>query len=886
MVFVGRELELDRLQRELALALNLSTGRSVFVQGAAGTGKSALVAEFLERVVRDRPGVTIGRGRCLQTFGSADPYLPFVEALRDLSDETTAGFVKRETLSEMIAELTPYWLSAIPMVGNLLSAGYATARKLGGGGGTDAAPSREALFIQYLELLQGLATQAPLILFLDDLQWADQSSIALLNHICRGLARQPVLIIATVRNDEAEREKHPVNGLIREVERESLGAALNLTDLEPETFARLLRAAFQGDVSEPLQRWMQGTAGSNPLFATELVRLLKESGAAEQKHGEWHLTVAIADLSVPRSAEAVVEGRLQALDAEEIKLLQYASIEGTEFNSMVLAAMLEEDELDLLERLEKLDRRHHLVRTSGEVELPDGEVATLLEFRHTLLQTVLYRQIVGKRRILLHRKAGECLERIYPDSTDRIAGKLARHLHEGRVKEGAYRYACAAADAARRIYAHWEAEEYLKIAIQHSPGGAETVALLERLADVYVAVGYYDQASTAFQGILDNHETDARMALRLRRKLATVERRLGSVAAPILLQRFRGLIAEAAEVPEERCHLLLEVGFLPNAVGVVEGAEEAVAIAESLNDSWLLAKALDQLAWALILGGRPREGLTHLERAYATAGGASDPIRTARYHNIRGVGYTKLGMFREAYGSFEQMLVAAEKLAEPNYISVACSNMGCELLKLGEYARAEEVLNQAFTIHQRRDRAYMLQSLFNLAKRAHWSGEFDTALRRYSELLELATELGYWTSEAVAHAGLGLCLLEVGRVDESRDAAAAAAAVVADRQDWFEDREFLEMLFARLESRDGDPAAGADRLIRAAESLEAADLFAFAQVRLERIRILKKHQPENARAELAAIAAEMAHVDFALAREINQLASELLHEVVAPLPSN
>ena len=886
MPFVGREPELDRLEREAALALDLGSGRSVFIQGSAGAGKSALAAEFLDRMVRDHPEVTLGRGRCLQTFGTADPYLPFVEALRDLSDETTAGFVQRETLSQMIAELTPFWLAAIPMVGNVLSAGYATARKISssGAGGSDGAPSREALFVQYLELIRGLAKQAPLIFFFDDLHWADHSSIALLNHISRGIASQRVLIVATLRDDEAERDKHPVMGLVRDLERENIGSKLTISDLDSGTLHQLLRGAFEGDVSEPLHRWLESTAGGNPLFATELVRLLKQSGAVHERHGEWHLTHAIADLPVPRSAEAVIEGRIQALDAEEAKLLQYASVEGTEFNSIVLAEMLEEDELDVLERLEQLDRKHHLVRTTGKLDLPDGEIATLLEFRNALFQTVLYRQVVGKRRILLHRKAGECLERVFGAGSERAASKLARHLHQGRVKEGAYRYATIAADGARRAYAHWEAEELYRIALQHAPDEEATIRLQERLGDVYMAVGFYDQANATYQGLLDLGP-DRSIALRAKRKMAMVDRRIGSVPAPLLLQRIRALIAETADEPEEKCHLLIETGFLPNAVDVLESVREAVAIAESLNADTLLAKSLEQLAWLLVMGGTPREALEPLERAFRAGGGTADPVGTARYHNIRGVAFSKLGDFREALRSFEEMLAVSDKLAEPNFISAACSNMGAALLILGEYDRAEEVLQRAFTIHQRSDRLYMLQSLFNLAKRAHWSGDLETALGRYDELLALARELEYWTSEAVAQAGRGLCLLELGRAVEAREAAGATAAVVADRQQWFEDREFIEILFARLEALDGDFSAAADRLHAAAESLDGSDMFAAAQVRIERTHILKQVDADAARSELEQLTAATAGWDSALGGPIEALRAELMMDIDAPLPA-
>jgi tetratricopeptide (TPR) repeat protein len=875
MNFVGRDTELDLLQREVALALELSAGRSVFVQGTAGTGKSALVREFLARLASERPGVSIARGRCLQSFGSADPYLPFVEALRDLSDESTAGFVQRETLSEMIAELTPFWLSAIPMVGGILSASFTTAWKLGGGATrSDAPPSREALFVQYLELLQGLAREAPLVLLLEDLHWADHSSIALLNHISRGIVSQPVLIIGTLRSDDATRDKHPVVGLIRDLERESIGTGLKLGDMEGETLDGLLSSLIGGNVSEPLLRWLHQTAGGNPLFASELVKLLLQNGGAVQLRGEWCLAEGVAELPVPRSAEAVIETRIEALDADEIKLLQYASVQGNEFDSIVLAGMLEVDELDTIEQLERLERAFQLVTTTGEVDLPDGEIATVFQFRHALVQTVLYRQVMGKRRVLLHRKAGEILERIFGDDTAGIAGKLSRHFHDGRVSERAYRYASVAAENARRVYAHWESEELYRIALAHAPDPAATAALHERLGDVYQTVGYYDEARSSFQASLNLAAPDVRTSLRLRRKLAVVDRLVGSVPAPEILHRLRGLLEESGEIDEERCLLLLELGFLPNAVGVMESTAEAVRIADSLTDASLLARALEQLAVAMIFGGDASGALPHLERGYAVGGGASDLLRTARYHNIRGVAYAKLGQYRKALGAFEEMLAASERLGSSNMVGAACSNLGLQLLILGQYERGEVVLQRAYSIHRHRDRSTIVQSLLSLAKGAYWAGDLEKGLQRYAELLEAAREVEYWTSEAVAAAGQALCLLEMGRVEEARAAADVAGAAIADREQWFEDRELIEILFARLEALEGRATVAVERLNRAAEILENADIFVYTQVRLERTRILSTYDREAARFELDQVAEKTAGTEFALGAAIEALRAE------------
>jgi tetratricopeptide (TPR) repeat protein len=857
MQFVGRESELDLLMREVVLTVETSSGRSLFVSGVPGAGKTTLATELLTRISEVRPEVRIARGRCLESFGVADPYLPFVDALRDLADESTSGFVRRDSMSETLADLAPYWLAVVPVVGNLLSATYSTATKIRGDSRSDIAPSREALFVQYLEVIKQLAGEAPLILFLDDLHWADQSSLALLGHLSRGIARLPVVILCTLRSNELLLEKHPLADLIRELERESLGQRVELGELQGEALGALLAAEFGGDVSEPLERWIANTAGGNPLFASELARLLKQNGAAVEEKGEWHLADDIEHLEVPRSAEAVIEKRIERLEAEDVRLLQYASVEGLDFNSTVLARLLEQDELDVLDQLETIERKHQLVKTTGEMVLPDGDIATMLRFSHALVQTVLYRQVVGKRRILLHRKAAEALEAIFAGKHESPAGKLARHFHEGRVGDAAYRYACMAVDTARRVYAHWEAEEYLKIALQHSPGEEETIMLEERLGDVYDTVGYYEKGLSVYNSAVKKVAQSTAISVRLRRKLIVLEGNAGVSPAPALLQRARALLDEAQAYPTERCQLLMAVSVLPDTGDPMEAALEALAIAENEGDPRLILSALERIAAVLIVfsGGRTQDAFPYLQRAYTIIESLSDPLRAVLYHNLSGIAYAKLGRFDSARQEFERMLELGERIGAPKTIASACDNLGRLLLEQGRYGDAEEFLNRADLIHERRDQVGRVQSLINLGECARLSGKFPLAIDRYRQLTELAREIEHWDSEAVAHAGLGLSLLGAGQLEEAQEQAWSALASVADRERWFPNRDMVELFLARLEVNEGNVDAALERLQHTAEQLEAQDIYLWAHIQLERVELMQAESPDSGLEALADVIA-------------------------------
>lgn len=892
---VGRDREMELLLREVAGGLSGEGGRVVFIEGAAGAGKSTLARALLERVTAEHPSAALARGRCLPSFESTDPYLPFVTALLDVVDEETAGFMERDEVSELVAELAPYWLGAVPMVGNLLQASAATAAALRESE-TAEAPSREALFGQYLDLVRGLARSAPLLVYLDDLHWADPSSVELLGHLTRGVGDAPVVVLATLR--PVTDDPPGLADLVDELAGEGLARRLALGELAGSSLESLLRVEFGGDVSEPLRRWVTETAGGNPLFATELCRLLRETGAAAPVRDEWELTDAADDLDVPRSAEAAIEVRVRRLEADVHRLLRHATVAGRDFTAALVGGLLRERRREVEDRLREVAAATGLIREAGAASLPDGDRTRRFEFRHALVQTVLYRGLPRKHRILLHRRAGEVLESLHRSAPEEVAGRLARHFHEGDVGRRAYRYGREAAAAARRAFAQWDAEELLEIALAHAEGPGERAPVLEELGEVYEVVAYYDRAVEAYRGALEvsrweagpeggsgvaeHGRGDLPPPLRLRRKMLVVERKGGMAPTSELLERVQELLEEARarerdgarEAASERCHLLLELVRYPDAPDAMAAAREAVETAEDLDDPRLLAQALERLAILLIYDGRPGEAPPLLDRALSLVG-PDDPERASFNRNVAGVARAKLGDYPGALEDFRRMLALEERTGDRNGIGAACVNLGQMLLRAGEHEEAESVLLRARKIHRRRDRAGLVHSLFNLAERARRDGETERAAERYRELLEHAREMEYWTSEAVAHAGIGLALLEMGRVGEAREHAGRAVDVIGGREEWFEDREFVVLLLARLDAADGRPGEGARRLGDIAGRLRGADLFPWGMVELERARLLARVDPAVARAAADDVAGEIAGTGSALDAMLDDVRSAL-----------
>jgi tetratricopeptide (TPR) repeat protein len=203
------------------------------------------------------------------------------------------------------------------------------------------------------------------------------------------------------------------------------------------------------------------------------------------------------DLAAPESVRAMISKKIDALEQEERRALQYASVEGTEFLSSVTAKLLGVDEIDLEESLARIGKSHRLIETRGEEELPDGTLATRYRFSHALYQNFLYGDLVNKRRVLLHQQAGEQLLRHYGKRAPQIATQLALHFEQGRDFQRAVEFLIHAGDHAAKLYGYAEAERHYTRALSLVKKVSDEVRP-ERFATLYHKRGTVNHALSNF----------------------------------------------------------------------------------------------------------------------------------------------------------------------------------------------------------------------------------------------------------------------------------------------------------------------------------------------------------------------------------------------------
>lgn len=453
--FVARREELAQLDAQLDAVL-AGTGRVVFVRGDAGSGKTALLYAFARRATGRRTPVAVADGRCSNYHGSGDSFLPFREIIQ--------FFAATGLLPAHQASGAPLPLIAAP-------------RRP-----AEAALSQQGdLYEQVTALLQEAAARRPLILLLDDLQWADRGTLDLLFHLGRRIAGCRILVVAAYRpEDVAQGEattRHPLNAIVHELQRNTGEMAIDLNCGQGQPFIEALLDVEPNRLDLNFRRTLHRHTEGHALFTVELLHAMKERGALVQNAGgEWVLGAAPEWEHLPPRVEAVIAERVDRLPPLLRQVLDAASVQGETLSVEVLASSVAIDGGQLVWMLgELLSRQHGLVQADLRPGLAAGvpPSAPLLRYRftHSLYQTYLYRHLDPARRAFLHRQAGEVLETLLGEASSEAASEvageaaalLAWHYEQGGCIAAAVRCRRDAGDHAMRFSACDEAvSHYLR----------------------------------------------------------------------------------------------------------------------------------------------------------------------------------------------------------------------------------------------------------------------------------------------------------------------------------------------------------------------------------------------------------------------------------------
>jgi len=649
--FVGRRSELERLEPLVARAAQGSR-QVILLGGEPGIGKSRLARELA--VAAHARGATVLQGRCDEDLRM--PYQPFVEALSHLVEHAADPVLERH-VGEHGGELT----RLVPGLGRRVPAAPEPRP-------ADSDGERYVLFGAVAGILEVEQTHRPVVLFLDDIQWADTPTLLLLRHLVTADLRRRLTIVATFRSTELD-DEHPLAKLLADLHREPDVTRLELEGLGPDAVAELARAATGRELDaagRDAARALQRRTSGNAFFVTEILR--HHDGGADGA------TAGLLGAQVPGSVRDVLERRLQRLgDAVRAPLAAAATI-GQEFDLELVARMLEDGGLDAAATA--VDRA-----ADAALVVPPRRPGDRYAFAHGLIVTTLYEGLGPARRARLHRKAAEALEELRGDdgAGGRVA-ELARHWLNAEPADlgRALRYTMLAGEHAVAQLAPDDGARWFREGLElHAQldGAVDATTRLELL------VGLGDAQRQA-------GDPDFRTTLL---EAAALARRLGDGPRLIraVLANSRGFVSASGVVDDERLHALedalaaagdadtadralllatlaAELAFSPaDRDRRIALSDEALALARRLDDPAALSRVLSLRFVTLWMPATLGERLANSDENVAAARRTGDP--SAEFHAVhwRAAALVEAARLADAWRDVEQEAELAERLGQP-----------------------------------------------------------------------------------------------------------------------------------------------------------------------------------------------------------------------------
>jgi DNA-binding SARP family transcriptional activator len=469
--FTGRNTELAILQ-QLA-----QSNVFMLIEGEPGVGKTRLAEEFLDGVV---DVALVGRCRELE---QTVPYLPMIDAIRQLLRHPSWSGLQASLCHDVpdiwrgeVARLLPELSDALGVEVSLRTAEEAR------------------LWEGIRQFLTSLARQKSIGLLIDDLHWADASTLGLLGYLARQVGEPPIRLLATIR---PAAPRQAVVALLQSLTRENRVARLPLGRLSPEDI-QVIAEKLSMSNAQPLAEWLYRFSEGNAYFIVELIRHVRQTGLLSQD-GVLSLSALPVETVVPQSIYALIQSRLAKLSEGARRVLDAAVAQGREFEFEIVAqasGLSEDAALDGLDELQ----------AGGLVRLVEGN---MLRFDHTLTMEVAYREVGELRHRLLHRRVAEAMENQYRDHPEQaagrlagqLAGQLAWHFAEGNAPQRGARYAMRAGAKAANLAAWSEAIDFYELALQGLSEAARLPAL-QGLAEAFSRSGNYPRACEVLRDAL------------------------------------------------------------------------------------------------------------------------------------------------------------------------------------------------------------------------------------------------------------------------------------------------------------------------------------------------------------------------------------------------
>jgi predicted ATPase/DNA-binding CsgD family transcriptional regulator len=669
-------------------------GGLMLISGEAGIGKSRLVAEA--KAYATSQGYLLLQGNCFQTDLTC-PYAPLLDLWRSFfahlpSEKHT---IDREKFARQLFPLLPEMIyePSLPFLPE------------------NPEQEKRRLFAVMTNLVTQLAQQQPVVLTVEDLHWSDDTSLDFLHYLGRRTSAEPLLLLVTYRSDEVNPS---LKSWLAQLDRERMAQEIQLTSFARNDVDAMLSAIFeQRHTALDMRRFLHGelldaiytlTEG-NPFFVEEILTALVATDNIFYVHGYWNRT-ALQEIDIPRSVQDAVQKRKEHLSQGTRYILTLAAVVGRRFDFVLLQQITQLNEEQLLLSMKELI----------SAQLVSEESAERFIFRHALTREAIYKSLLVRERLALHRTIAHTLELLYVDKLELHAGELASHFYQGEVWQKVIEFAQRAGEQALLLYTPRAAVDYFTWALNALSFQSQppTSALYRLRGQAYAILGEFERANSDYRCALEcaHNEKDHMIEWQCLIDLGFLwVARDYTQAEPWF--RAALLLAQTLDDPAIYARSLNRIGNwhlnVEQPLEALQYHQQALAIFQKLQNTPGIAETLDLLGMTGYMGGDLVQGTLYYQQAIAlfrqlddrqglTSSLATLSLRGATYQTDAMVSAgVSLALVQQ---DAEQALNIAREIGQRSAEAYALFQIGLCQGSRGDYTHALETLLQSLTISE------------------------------------------------------------------------------------------------------------------------------------------------------------------------------------------
>ncbi len=670
---------------------------------------------------------------------------------------------------------------------------------------------QENLFDNVLLGFRRLSSQHPIILFLDDLQWADPTSLKLLHYLSRNTRENKVLILGTYRPEDivdvSPGSVHPLKTAIQDMSREDLFQEIRLKRLDEVSVSELMENIFVNlDMDQRVVKKIYDECEGNPFFLLELIQMLVEEGHMSKKDDIWTLESIIEDIHIPSKIYDVVARRLDRLMEEQRELLECASVVGEEFESNVLGEVTGMNRIALLKNLNNIERRHNLIHS----------IRKKYRFDHNKIREVLYNGIMEELREEYHRIVAESYEKLFKEDMGEVSATIAQHYFRAQ-DERAVLYLLDSGERAVKRYANEEGIVFYSNALSMIDGEARSRKIaLKGLGEIYCVIGEYDEALDNFKSALEIAEGDVERAA-LHGKIASVNEKIGNYKES--LEHAESGLSLVSTDDIERCMLLNNKGWALMRLGKYDEAivvfKEGMKGADILDDVKVKGESLHDLGSLHLRKGDFSEAEECLKKAVDMRVESGDIDGAGFSYNNLGILYWNRGKLDDSINCFNKCMDIFEKVGNKFGIATSLNNIGILLWNRGELDRALEHYMKSHEIEvEIGDKLGIATALHNIGAIYRDKGDLDLAMDYLKRANAIVEDIDDKWGIATSVQNIGV----IHRIKcEFHDAVSCHERSLEIRKEMGDKKGMVESMcgLAEISTRSGDAKEGKERVINA-----------------------------------------------------------------------